>query len=45
MKSILINVLKTGPEIEPLRPLVQGSIGPTGSTAIKPDRLNRIINK
>jgi hypothetical protein len=31
----LLNVLKTGPEIEPEKLLVHGSIGSTGSTIIE----------
>jgi hypothetical protein len=42
--AVLFNVLRTGPEIEPLWPLVQGSTGRTGSTAIEPFTLNRSYN-
>jgi hypothetical protein len=31
------NVLKTGPVIEPARPLVHGLTGSTGLTVIEPD--------
>jgi hypothetical protein len=40
---LYINVLRTGPELEPVWLLVQGSTGQTGSTVIEPD--NKYFNK